>query len=277
MMKYIKEKEWLREQLGTASICVIDCRFQLGSPDAGREAYEQDHIPGAVYLDLEKELSGKVQSHGGRHPLPDLLVFKAVIEKAGIDNKKPVIVYDGGEGCFAARCWWMLTYVGHPSVFILDGGYQEWKNANFPITTEIPNPQAVSFKINVQSTMLANFDLVKKVTEVGGAALIDSRARERFLGLEEPIDRIPGHIPTSCNIVWMEAIEGGKWKNVELQAQRFAAFSKTEPIIVYCGSGVSAAPNVLALKAAGYENVKLYIGSYSDWISYEENPVETGE
>ncbi|MGV3465861.1 MAG: sulfurtransferase [Heyndrickxia sp.] len=276
-MKYIKSQEWLVEHLKETNIRVIDCRFILGKPQAGWVAYQNDHIPGAVYFDLEDDLSGEPTEHGGRHPLPDLLPLREKIERAGIDESTTIIVYDNGEGSFAGRFWWLLTYMGHTNVYILDGGYTKWVQSGKRVTQEVPTFDKKSFTMDIQHNMLSSYDDVKENTLSQTAILIDSRARNRYLGLEEPIDKKPGHIPGAINVVWEEGFLNGSWKSAEKQRERFADIDLEKPIIVYCGSGITATPNFIALKEAGYKNVKLYAGSYSDWVSYEENSVELGE
>lgn len=277
-MNVVVNKEWLNEQLMNEQVKVVDCRFSLGNPDEGERLYKENHIPGAFYFDLEKQLSSPVTKHGGRHPLPDLNQFRHEIEKVGIDNTKTVIAYDSGEGQYASRFWWLLTYLGHENVYILNKGFKGWEEAGYPTTKEIPEFKLASFKVNLQEEMLASYEDVKDVVtnKKELPRLIDSREEARYLGELEPIDRIPGHIPGAINKFWGDGMEHGSFKKSEDQKKRFAEIDKNEPIIVYCGSGVTATPNYIALKIAGYSNVKLYAGSYSDWVSYEENPVAKG-
>lgn len=277
-MKYLAEKEWVLSKLDDSNIRIADCRFKLGSPDEGRSLYDHSHIPHAVYFDLEKDMSGPVREHGGRHPLPDPAQLKKVLEKAGISRDTTVIAYDGGEGAFAARFWWLLRYLGHEKVFVLNGGYKEWAESDYPLTKEVPSMERTDFKIDLQTDILASYEEVKSVAgNQDSAVLIDSREEKRYLGLEEPIDKKAGHIPGAINKVWLEAYKSGRFKDTEEQENRFAGMDKNKPIIVYCGSGVTAAPNFLALKEAGYKDVKLYAGSFSDWISYDSNKIETVE
>ncbi|WP_338452705.1 sulfurtransferase [Niallia oryzisoli] len=274
-MNVVVNKEWLIEQLQNEQVVIADCRFELGNPDKGAKLYQESHIPGAFYFDLEKQLSSPVTTHGGRHPLPDIEQFKLEIEKSGIDHTKTVVAYDGGEGQFASRFWWLLTYIGHEKVFVLNEGLKGWVEAGYPTTKEVPEVKSATFNVNIQKEMLASYEEVKKVVDDKKKypILIDSRDKARYLGEIEPIDRIAGHIPGAINKFWAEGLENGSFKNNGVQKQRFADLDQDEPIIVYCGSGVTAAPNYIALKMAGFQNVKLYAGSYSDWVSYEENPV----
>jgi len=278
-MNFVITKEWLQEHLNDVNIRVVDCRFNLSDADEGIQLYLQDHIPGAVYFHLNKDLSKSVSDHGGRHPLPDNEQFKQTLEQAGIDNRTIVIAYDGGEGLFASRLWWMLNYVGHEKVFVLDGGYKGWEEAGYQIDRDVPTYEKAQFEIKVNHQIIASYEEVKELVEKRNekTILIDSRDKNRFLGIEEPIDHRAGHIPGAINKAWMESYENGLFKSSDKQEKRFAELDKSNSLIIYCGSGVSATPNFMALKSAGYSNVKLYAGSFSDWISYEENEVETGE
>lgn len=278
-MNGVISKEWLHQHLNDKNIRVVDCRFNLSDAEKGYHEYLQDHLPGAVYFHLNKDLSKPISAHGGRHPLPEMEDFKQTLQQAGVSEQTVVIAYDHGEGFFASRLWWMLHYVGHEKVFVLDGGYYGWKEAGYHVEREIPSYEQTKFEINVNSEYLASYEQVKKLVENKDekTILIDSRDKNRYLGKEELIDLKSGHIPGAINKPWMDSYEKGLFKPSEEQDKRFEEFDKSTPIIVYCGSGVSAIPNFMALKSAGYKDVKLYAGSFSDWISYEENEVETGE
>lgn len=276
MLKYLFDMEKVKDLLRDPVVRIIDCRFELGKPDSGRQAYKQDHIPGAFHLDLEMDLAGAKQTHGGRHPLPDLNEFAKKLGQVGIDSTSKVIAYDDQAGMMASRLWWMLTYLGHDSVYVMDGGYSQWKDERFPVTREIPQIQSKTFIPHPRSEMLADMEQVRQKMGRSETILIDSREEKRYRGLEEPIDRIPGHIPGAVNYFWKNNMEeSGIWKTTEEQKQRFQAVDPDKEVIVYCGSGVSACPNILTLQALGYPNVKLYVGSWSDWSSYEDNPVGT--
>ncbi|TKC19646.1 sulfurtransferase [Robertmurraya kyonggiensis] len=275
-MKTIISKDKLYAHLNDESLRIVDCRFQLGNPQFGESQYIESHIPGAVYFDLEKDLSDEVTKHGGRHPLPKIEDFQRKLEEVGISTQTKVVAYDGGEGSFAARLWWLLKYVGHEEVYILDGGIKEWQASALPVSTEVPTYSQSEYRIELQDDMLATVENVRQAVKDRTVTLIDSRASNRYLGVEEPIDKIGGHIPTAINKDWVEGFQDGHFKTPSEQAERFQEFSKDEPIIVYCGSGVTATPNYIALKEAGYTNIKLYAGSYSDWISYDEHEVEIG-
>lgn len=280
-------KRWLLARLYEPEQTIVDCRFTLGKPKAGRDSYEQEHIPGAVYLDLELDMSAPVGEHGGRHPLPDPEVLAARLSKLGIGNDTRIVAYDDENGMNAARLWWLLRYLGHEQVFILEGGFSQWKADKYPVTDHQPVRVPSTFTANVQPQMLADAHKVQQVSanmepsaSPAGlpSVLIDSRARERFLGQEETLDKKAGHIPGAFNFFWKNTQNAdGSFKSAEELQEHFAGLDQDAEIIVYCGSGVTACPNVLALEKAGFKNVRLYAGSWSDWISYEDNPVATGD
>lgn len=275
-MKYVVDKEWLLKNLHEPKIAIIDCRFSLAQSEKGGQEYGESHLPGAVYFDLEKDLSGAVSEHGGRHPLPNLKEFITKLEQAGIDESTTVIAYDNGEGAFAARFWWMLQYLGHETVYVLDGGFTNWNEANYPVTSEVPVLKKAIFTANIKPELIADVEEVRAVVngQAQDTVLIDSREEKRYLGLEEPIDKKAGRIPGAINKPWFEGLTAGRYKSAEDQNNRFSDLPSEDQVIVYCGSGVTAAPNFLALKEAGFEKVKLYLGSFSDWISYEENEIQ---
>ena len=278
MMKNIVSMKWLLARLYEQDIAVVDCRFSLAKPEEGKAAYTEEHIPRAVYLDLEKDLSSAPSTHGGRHPLPDPRQIADVIGRSGISREQRVVIYDDQGGMNASRLWWMLKYIGHDQVYVMNEGFTAWKNACYPVTAETPVVIPVNYVPEPQPDMLVRMKDVREASTRGSAVLIDSREARRYAGLEEPIDPVAGHIPGAVNYFWKELLnDEGRWKEPAELAKRFEALPKDADIIVYCGSGVSACPNVLALDEAGYSRVRLYGGSWSDWVSYKENPVATGE
>ncbi|MEC0234842.1 sulfurtransferase [Paenibacillus kribbensis] len=281
-MKSIVSKRWLLARLYEPDIIIADCRSLLGQAGAGRTQFNEDHIPGAIHFDLEEDLTAPLGEHGGRHPLPDADTLAARLSRFGINAASRIIAYDDQGGMMASRFWWLLRYLGHEQVYVLEEGYSAWKEAKFPVTADQPIRIPSTFTPNVQAQMLTNMQEVQRVSAgsvpTGSYILIDSRERPRYLGLEEPIDTAAGHIPGAVNFFWKEVLdEKGSFKNAEQLQKQFANLDPNAEIIVYCGSGVSACPNVLALNEAGFSKVRLYPGSWSDWISYKENPVATGE
>ena len=277
-MESIVSTRWVLARMYEPEMVIVDCRFLLSDPGAGLAAYTKDHIPGAIYLHLEEQLSAPVGKHGGRHPLPDALQLAKTLSKVGINNNSNVVAYDDQGGAYASRLWWLMRYLGHEHVYVMDEGYSAWKNAKFPVSDHQAVRIPSSFEANIQQDMVVGVEDVQKVVVYGGPLIIDSRESRRYLGLEEPIDAKAGHIPGAINKFWKDVLdEQGRWKKTDALKEQFAEIDPEQEIIVYCGSGVTACPNVLALTQAGYKNVKLYAGSWSDWISYGENPVVTGE
>ncbi|MFK7694933.1 sulfurtransferase [Paenibacillus sp. HJGM_3] len=279
-MRNIVQASWLTEHLQDPNLVVADCRFALGQPLSGRADYDREHLPGAVYFDLDRQLSAPVTEHGGRHPLPDLNAFAAVLSEAGIGPSTTVVAYDDQGGAMASRLWWLLRYVGHEQVYLLDGGFSAWKAAGYPVTSEATAPRAASevYPVQPQAAMLLRVEDIRARLGRPGVTLIDSREAPRYRGEVEPIDAKAGHIPGAKNRFWKAALdEQGRWRDAAGQADRFRDLDPDGEIVVYCGSGVTACPNVLALEEAGFRNVKLYAGSWSDWISYADNPIATGD
>jgi thiosulfate/3-mercaptopyruvate sulfurtransferase len=276
MLKNIVTIEWVNGQLGSNDLRIIDCRFNLAEPKRGLNEYLENHLPGSIYFDLNVDLSSEVQEHGGRHPLPDIETFIQKIEAAGISSSTTVVAYDDQGGAFASRLWWLLRFIGHSRVFVLDEGYSTWVNQGLPITKEVPIFQKGSYTPVIQNQMVATVEDVKRSIENHTSQLIDSREEIRFLGVEEPIDKKAGHIPGAINLFWKDVLNSSKWKNRNELEAHFSTICKDKEVIVYCGSGVTACPNVLALNEIAFNNVKLYAGSWSDWISYSENQITVG-
>lgn len=281
-MKTIVSKNWLLARLYEPDLVIVDCRFVLGDPSAGRRAYEVEHIPGAIYISLEEDLSGSVGTHGGRHPLPDPEQLALRLSKAGIGSSSRVIAYDDQGGMFAARLWWLLRYLGHEQVYVMNDGFSAWKHSGYPATTDQHVVVPQTFVPNIQHQMLADVNDIRNALDDPNVILVDSRDPRRYAGLEEPLDARAGHIPGAVNSFWQQVLnEQGAWKSDSELRTHFSSLTdqlnEEREIVVYCGSGISACPNFLALQQIGVKNVRLYAGSWSDWISYKDNPVETGE
>lgn len=272
-MNNIVSVEWLAENLNNENIIIIDCRFSLANKDHGRALYEKSHLKNAHYFDLEKDLSGPVKEKGGRHPLPDIETFKRKLEQIGVSNDSTVIVYDQGVGAFAARCWFLLSYIGHEKTFILNGGYAHWLAEGYDVTDELPQSKEGKISLNINSDLVATYEDVQQATRTNNVVLIDSREEDRFKGISEPIDKIPGRIPGSINKVWHNVIKDGFFLTDQFYKKYFNDINKTDQVIIYCGSGVTAIPNYIAMKKARFTNLQVYIGSYSDWISYENSKI----
>ena len=264
--------KWLSEHLEDDSLIIVDCRYSLMDKGFGLAEYAKGHVPGAYFLDMEKKLTGDVGEHGGRHPLPDMHSFQESMNRIGLEDGKTVIAYDG-DGSGASRLWWMLNYFGHKEAKILDGGFQEWVESAFPVTVEAPPEKRGSFRAHVAGHILVSREDLSMLPH--GSKIIDVRDRERYLGLVEPIDRIAGHIPGAINIPYREILEKpGKFRSRE-ELEKLFADSGSEPV-VYCGSGITSCVNFVALETIG-KHPRLYAGSWSDWISYEDSEIATGE
>ncbi|MFB0626811.1 sulfurtransferase [Streptomyces sp. AB3(2024)] len=274
MTAILSASELMSEMAGSRPPVLLDIRWQLGGPDQ-RPAYEAGHLPGAVYVDLDHELAGPPGS-GGRHPLPDPEAFGAVMRRAGVRSDVPVVVYDGGQGWAAARAWWLLGWTGHPDVRVLDGGLAAWAAAAGAVTADTPTPGEGDFKPNPGARGLLDADAAASLARSG--VLLDARAGERYRGEVEPIDPVGGHIPGAVSAPTTENVgPDGLFLPAEALRARFAGLGATggTEVGVYCGSGVSGAHEVLALRVAGIES-GLYAGSWSHWSSDPARPVATG-
>ncbi|MFI8105200.1 sulfurtransferase [Streptomyces sp. NPDC086023] len=274
MNPIISASELLAATAGPARPVLLDVRWQLGGPDL-RAEYEAGHVPGAVYVDLDRELAGPPGA-GGRHPLPDPEAFAAVMRRAGVGRETPVVVYDGGLGWAAARAWWLLRWTGHEDVRVLDGGLGAWVAAGGALSAEIPSPAEGDFKPSPGGMGLLDAEGAAELARAG--VLLDARAGERYRGDVEPIDPVGGHIPGALSAPTTENVGGGqRFLPAPELAARFSALGVDggRPVGVYCGSGVSGAHEVLALAVAGVP-AALYAGSWSEWCSDPSRPVATG-
>jgi len=262
-----------KDKLNEKEVVFVDCRFSLQDPEEGRKLYEKEHIPGAVYFDLEKDLSGTVKEKGGRHPLPDIQDFVRKLETSGINNETTVIAYDDQQSAMASRFTWLMFYLGHENTRIMDGGYKAWKNQNYPITDSVSSKDKTNFTYTLHNECVANQREVANKTDNPKVAILDSRSFERYAGWEEPMDAKAGHIPEAKHYFWKNLFQGGYWESPDTLHRYFSELESYNELIVYCGSGVTATPNVMALWRAGYQNVKLYVGSWSDWITNPENRI----
>jgi thiosulfate/3-mercaptopyruvate sulfurtransferase len=268
--KYFVDREWLMSQLDNSQVVVVDCRFQLADSDWGEREYRKSHIPGAFYLSLDRDLSSQVKSHGGRHPLPDVNLLAQKFADLGImQNDTLVIAYDDARFAFAARLWWLLRYLGHEKVVLLDGGWKAWINAGYPVTDAISETKLGSFTPQPQINWIVGIKTVKAAQNKDSIVIVDSRDRDRYTGIKEPIDPLAGSIPGAVNSPWQDVSdESGNLKPLATQQQLWHDYQSAEEIIVYCGSGVTACVNLLSLELAGFKNTKLYPGGWSDWCSY---------
>ncbi|MYU25035.1 sulfurtransferase [Streptomyces sp. SID8352] len=258
---------------------LLDVRWQLSAPSAdgtpsfdGRAAYAEGHLPGAVFVDLDRELAG-APGAGGRHPMPGADAFGAAMRRAGVSSGRPVVVYDGGQGWAAARAWWLLRWAGHPDVRVLDGGLPAWEG---PLSTAAPAPEEGDLVPRPRAEEVLDADGAAALARSG--VLLDARAGERYRGEVEPIDRVGGHIPGAVSAPTTENVGAdGRFRPAGELRARFAALGAAgdAPVGVYCGSGVSGAHEILALAVAGIP-AALYVGSWSEWSADPTRPVAVG-
>ncbi|HET9081553.1 MAG TPA: sulfurtransferase [Trebonia sp.] len=258
-------------------ITVLDVRWRLGGPP-GRELYDAGHIPGAVFVDLDRDLAAP-PGQGGRHPMPAAADFELAMRRASVRDGRPVVVYDDADSTAAARAWWLLRYFGHPSVRVLDGGFRAWTAGGRPVAAggrRPPAPGAGRFTARPGHLGLLDADAAAALARTG--LLLDARAGERYRGEAEHVDPVAGHIPGAVSAPTAENVNpDGTFKSAADLAARFAALGAADGRAVgaYCGSGVTAAHEVLALTMAGIP-AALYVGSWSDWLTDPARPVATG-
>jgi thiosulfate/3-mercaptopyruvate sulfurtransferase len=274
----------LAAHIDDADWVVVDCRHDLVNLAAGREAYAAGHLPNALFADMEHELSGaKRDANGafrGRHPLPEKEAFIELLRSWGVNDDTQVVAYDAHGGMFAARLWWMLRWVGHEAVAVLDGGLPAWQAAGLQVVTDAPAPRA-------RGTILERAPLVTTVdvnavlhnVEHGGRLVVDARAPDRFRGENETIDPVGGHIPGAKNRFFKDNLQpDGRFKTPEqLKAELGGVVADPRNAIMQCGSGVTACHNLLALEVAGMPGAALYPGSWSEWSADAARPVATGD
>ncbi|MGQ4646693.1 rhodanese-like domain-containing protein [Lyngbya aestuarii] len=267
---FVVSPEYLRENLNHPQVVIVDCRFALADPELGYRQYQTSHIPGAHYLDLNKDLSSSPEQHGGRHPLPDLHKLAHRLAAIGVNFQETlVIAYDDSRLAFAARLWWLLRYLGHDKVALLDGGWKTWQSAEYPVTDALPAAQPGTFTPQLRQDWVVDIEAVKTRKDLPDVALVDSRDSDRYWGKQEPIDPVAGHIPGALNHPWQEVTDNqGHLQPLAKQQQRWVDVKDKQEVLVYCGSGVTACVNLFSLKLAGIDTGKLYAGSWSDWCSY---------
>jgi thiosulfate/3-mercaptopyruvate sulfurtransferase len=265
----------LADLLGSGRpVTVLDVRWRLSGPSA-RADYESGHIPGAVFVDLDRDLAGR-PTGGARHPMPHPSAFGEAMRRSGVSGDRPVVCYDDRDGTSAARGWWLLTYFGHPSVSVLDGGLAGWMSVGGQVTDGPSNPAPGDFQPSPGHLPLLDAAAAARLAR--GGVLLDARAAERYRGDHEPVDPVAGHVPGARSAPTTGNLEqSGRFLPAAHLRGRFTGFGVTGdiPVGVYCGSGVTAAHEVLALKLAGLD-AGLYLGSWSDWISDPDRPVAVG-
>ncbi len=269
----LKPARWLAKHIADPGLRVIDFRWYLDGR-SGAAAYASGHILGAVFVDLDREVTGH-RPEAGRHPLPEPAAFAAAMRRAGVTGRTRVIVYDDQGGFSAARLWWLLRHFGHPLAAVLDGGLQAWTGA---LSREVPSPPAGDFKVR-PGPAADTVDLDGVARPEAGRVLLDARAGERFRGEVEPLDARAGHIPGARHAAWQDNLGADlRFRPPGELRDRFAGLGvgRGPEAVAYCGSGVSACHNLLALEVAGLAGARLYPGSWSQWSSRPGAPVATG-
>ncbi len=276
-MKNIVNAQWLSAHINNEDVIIVDCRSSLVDKEEGEKSYMQGHIPGAYFLNIHTQLTGEESEHGGRNPLPHIDHFLEAMEMMGVTNEKTIVAYDDNKLYNAARLWWQLKYIGFKNIYVLEGGIDHWKDAGYPLSQEVPEKKKGSLTPRIQEELLIDVHGVKKGLKRENFIILDARTKERYTGEFEPIDKIGGHIPGARLFPAHENLKGnGKWKELEQQKERYASVLDKGEVVVYCGSGINACMNFIALDELG-QKPKLYVGSWSDWISYEDNPIAKGD
>lgn len=264
------------DHLGDRGWCVLDCRHQLADPEAGTRAYVAGHLPGASFLHLDRHLSGEMNGSNGRHPLPDPLVLAARLGAVGVSRESQVVVYDDSGGMIAARLWWLLRWLGHDRVAVLDGGIGRWVKEGRPLSTELPEAAATVFEASPRDWVVSTQEVLADIYEAQ-LCLIDARSADRFRGENETLDPVGGHIPGARNRFFGDNLdaEGCFRPASELRREFLALLAGCAPqqVVMSCGSGVTACHNLLAMEVAGLYQARLYAGSWSEWCSDPARPV----
>jgi thiosulfate/3-mercaptopyruvate sulfurtransferase len=267
----------LEAHLGDAQWVVLDCRHDLADYDRGRRAYRESHIPGAFFLHLDEDLSGTKTGLNGRHPLPDPRTFALRMGAIGIGNATQVVAYDASGGPYGARLWWMLRWIGHTRVAVLDGGWPAWVARRSAVSAEIPLPQPTTYTPTLKRDVAVDARFLASNIGDAKSLVLDARSPDRFRGENETLDPVAGHIPGAANRFFRQNLEAdGSFKSADqLRGELSALIEGRQPaaIVHQCGSGVTACHNLLAMEHAGLTGSRLYPGSWSDWVSDRSRPV----
>ncbi len=265
----------LADHVNDSGFVIFDCRHELTQPDFGAKAYAESHIPNARHAHLDRDLAAPNNGRSGRHPLPEPDTFASWLGRMGVSNDTQVVGYDQAGGVYASRLWWMLRWVGHRHVAVLDGGWQAWVAAGQRVTAQLPHPQPATFKPRIaQFPVDANY--VREHMQSPAMVLIDARANDRYHGQNETIDPVAGHIPGARNRFFKDNLTAqGFFKTPQQLRTEFGEFvgeGSADKIVSQCGSGVTACHNLLAMEVAGLRGGKLYPGSWSEWITDPSRP-----
>jgi thiosulfate/3-mercaptopyruvate sulfurtransferase len=272
----------LARRLADPALVIVDCRHNLSDVEWGERAYRAAHLPGARFMHLDRDLSGARTGFNGRHPLPDIAALSATLGRAGIDQSRQVVAYDQNGGVWASRLWWLLQWLGHEAVAVLDGGMDKWVAEGRPTTAEVPAVEPTRFMPMPPGPVVTSDDILRQLGERASRrlAILDARAPERFRGEVEPFDPVAGHIPGAINRPsGANLTSHGTFKSpAQLRAEFVAELGTPPPadVVHQCGSGVSATHNMLAMAVAGMPGSRLYPGSWSEWVADPSRPVARG-
>ncbi len=257
---------------------IVDCRHALSDFTLGRRLYNEAHLPGAFFVDVERDLAGPHNGTNGRHPLPDPQVFAAFLRGIGVNEATQIVAYDAGGDMFAARLWFLCRWIGHEACAVLDGGLAGWITAGFPVTQVPPQPGPGTVQPHLRPELVVDADYILAHLNDRTMQLLDARAADRFAGNNETVDPVAGHIPGARNRFYKEnfADDGHFRPGAQLRAG-FEAYGPSASIVHQCGSGVSGALNLLAMEIAGLRGARLYAGSWSEWIADPSRPRATGD
>jgi thiosulfate/3-mercaptopyruvate sulfurtransferase len=266
--------------LDDAGWVICDCRHDLTGVEAGRRAYGESHLPGARFVHLDEDLSAPKTGRNGRHPLPEPEVFARRVGELGIGDHTQVVAYDASGGCYAARLWWMLRWVGHDAAAVLDGGWQAWVKAGNPVTARLPLIKATRFTLRRRSDLTRDARSILASLGKPGPLLLDARSPDRFRGENETLDPVAGHIPGAINRFFRSNLDAdGRFKPATILRQEFGELLGNRApgqAAHYCGSGVTACHNLLAMEIAGLSGSRLFPGSWSEWVADRSRPVVVG-
>jgi thiosulfate/3-mercaptopyruvate sulfurtransferase len=275
------EPKVLSQHLADPDWIVFDCRHDLAAPERGRDEYARSHITGARFLHLDEDLSAPKTGRNGRHPLPNPGELTRRLGEAGVDSRKQVVAYDAQGGMVAARLWWLLRWLGHLPVAVLDCGWNQWVTEGRPQTAEVPRPKPARFAGRARNDCWVGAHFVREHLGDETTVLVDARAPDRFRGQNETIDPIGGRIPYARNRSYRDNLDAsGRFKTPEILKDEFRSLlgaSGPPQVVNYCGSGVSACHNLLAMEVAGLRGARLYPGSFSEWIADPSRPIASGE
>ncbi len=267
----------LAQHLDDRAWVVVDCRHALTDFALGRRLYDEAHIPGAFFTDVETDLAGPHTGSNGRHPLPDPNLFAAFLRSVGVNEDTQVVAYDAGGDIFAARVWFLCRWIGHDACAVLNGGFTAWTAGGYPTTPQLPAARSGTIVARPRPELVVDAAYVRAHLDDPNVQLVDARAADRFAGHNETVDPVAGHIPGARNRFFRDNFTADRlFKSPSELAAAFRTLGRAESIVHQCGSGVSGAVNMLAAEIAGVHGTRLYAGSWSEWIADPARPIATG-